>query len=136
NWMKMSCENQYYLIYVGWKNGKEVTQIHQELVIAEGDHALSVSTIHCWIKLFSSGKKDCKDKPRSGCPREAVTQTNINKVKKFVNDDPHITIHGLVYETGISYEYISFILHNELDMSKKCAKWVPYKLSSDQKKER
>jgi len=51
----MSYEQQRYYIYVSWKNGREPTQIHDELVNAEGEDALSLRTIQRWIRKFKDG---------------------------------------------------------------------------------
>src|SRR6185312_5363779 len=75
-----------------------------------------------------------RDKARSGRPREAVTSEKIAKVDELVNDDPHITTTELATQVGISRERITHILRNELDFHKVCAKWVPHKLSEDNKR--
>ena len=47
----MSCEQQRYYIFVSWKNGREPTQIHNELVNAEGEEALSLRTVERWVRM-------------------------------------------------------------------------------------
>jgi histone-lysine N-methyltransferase SETMAR len=37
---------------------------------------------------------------------------------------------------GISKEHVGYILHEELDMKKLCARWVPRLLTTDQKRTR
>jgi hypothetical protein len=46
-------EKQRYYIWVCWKNGKGADDIHKELVIAEGDKALSK-------RLYTVGLKHLK----------------------------------------------------------------------------
>lgn len=132
----MSAENQRYFILVSWKNGRDATKIHEELVNFEGEQALTLSTVRRWIAKFKAGETRVDDKPRSGRPREAVTPENIEKVKELVTNDPHITTRILEDEIGISHDRIVHILHNELDLHKVCAKWVPHKLSADHKEKR
>jgi HTH domain in Mos1 transposase len=84
-------ENQRYYIFVEWKNGSTAAEIHQKLVVAEGDQALSLRTIHCWIEAFELGKQSVKDEACSGCPHKAVTPATIGKVEDFVSEDHHIT---------------------------------------------
>ena len=43
-------ENQHYYIFVEWKNGSTAAEIHQKLVVAEGDQTLSLKTIYHWIE--------------------------------------------------------------------------------------
>ena len=132
----MSSEQQRYYIFVSWKNGREPTQIHKELVNAEGKHALSLRTVERWIRAFKDGDETISDKPRSGRPREAVTPENIAKVEDLVNDDPHISTTEMASQVGISHERIVHILHSELSLRKVCAKWVPHKLSEKNKEKR
>src|SRR6185312_6661449 len=103
-------ENQRYYIFVEWKNGSTAAEIHQKLVVAEGDQALSSRTIHCWIEAFELGKQSVKDEARSGCPREAVTPATIGKVEDLVSEDHHITTRKLSEEVGISDERIIYII--------------------------
>ena len=81
-------ENQRYYIWVCWKNGKEMDDIHNKLIIAEGTKALSKRTIYCWIKAFEAGKLSIKDALHSERPREAVTFLNVNIVEDIINNDP------------------------------------------------
>jgi histone-lysine N-methyltransferase SETMAR len=124
-------ENQRYYIFVEWKNGSTAAEIHQKLVVAEGDQALSLRTIHCWIEAFELGKQSVKDEARSD---EAVTPATIGKVEDFVSEDRHITTRKLSEEVGISDERIIYILHNELGLRKLCKKWVPHVLTNENKR--
>jgi len=132
----MSEESQRYYIFVSWKNGYEATKIHENLVNAEGEQALTLSTVRRWIAKFKGGETDIHDKLRSGRPRETVMPENIAKVSKLISNDPHITTRHLEAETGISQARIVYILNSELNMHKVCAKWVPYKLTADHKEKR
>ena len=49
-------EHQQYYIFVEWKNGTTAADIRQKLVIAEGDKALSLSTIYRWIEAFEQAR--------------------------------------------------------------------------------
>ncbi|CAG8509995.1 23611_t:CDS:2 [Racocetra persica] len=88
----MSYKNQWYLIFVVWKNNKEASQIYQELVNAEGGQALSIHTIRCWIASFNNGEKDVKNKSQFGHSCKAVTTITINKIKELINNNLHIII--------------------------------------------
>src|SRR5438128_8079628 len=129
-------EHQRYYIFVEWKNGTTATDIHQKLVVAEGDKALYLSTIYCWIEAFEHGQQSVKDEARSGQLREAVTPTTIAVVKQYVNDDCHVTTRKLAEEVGISRERINHILCQELGMRKSCKKWVPHLLTEEHRQKR
>ena len=132
----MSREQQRYYIFVSWKNGRKPTEIHNELVNAEGEQALSLLTVRRWVHAFEDGNESIFDKARSGRSCEAVTPENIAKVDDLVNDDPNISTSEIANQVGISRERIGHILHKELDLHKVCAKWVPHALSEDNKKKR
>jgi histone-lysine N-methyltransferase SETMAR len=132
----MNNEKQRFYIFVSWKNGRDATEIHNELVNAVGEQALSIPTIRRWIAKYKDGEIDFDDKPRSGRPREAVTSEKISRIQELVANDPHITTRRLEEESGISHERIVHILHNELDLHKICAKWIPHKLSAEHKEKR
>ena len=61
-------EHQRYYIFVSWKNGKQPSQIHKELEVAEGSKALSLRTIYRWIEAFEEGENSIEDASRSGRP--------------------------------------------------------------------
>ncbi|CAJ0632774.1 10566_t:CDS:2 [Entrophospora sp. SA101] len=54
-------EHQRYYIFVEWKNGTSVADIHKKLIVVEGDKALSKSTIYRWIEAFELGQQTIKD---------------------------------------------------------------------------
>jgi len=129
-------ENQRYYIWICWKNGKEAVDIHKDLVVAEGDKALTKSTIYRWIEAFKAGKSSIEDAPRFGRPCEAVTDSNVAKIKTLISDDPHITVEGIQHVVDISVGSIETILHTKLHAHKVCSKWVPHTLSEKNKQER
>jgi hypothetical protein len=50
----------------------------------------------------------------------------------MVLDDQWMKVREIAETTGISKEYVGYILHEELDIKKLCAKWVPHLLTADQ----
>src|SRR6185369_3606791 len=129
-------EHQRYYIFVSWKNGKSANQIHMELQVAEGPKALSIRSIYRWIESFESGDENIKDDSHSGRPKEIVTPKNVAEIEELIVEDPHISIKTLEELMGISTERIHYILHNELEVSKVCAKWVPHVLTEENKEKR
>jgi histone-lysine N-methyltransferase SETMAR len=51
----------------------------------------------------------------------------------MVLDDRRIKVHEIAETIGISKERVGYILHEELDMKKLCARWVPRLPTADQK---
>jgi histone-lysine N-methyltransferase SETMAR len=48
-------------------------------------------------------------------------------------DDRRMKVREIAETIGISKERVGYILHEELDMKKLCARWVPRLLTADQK---
>jgi hypothetical protein len=55
-------------------------------------------------------------------------------VHNIVLDDRQVKVHEIAETIGISKERVGYILHEELDMKKLCARWVPRFLTADQKR--
>jgi hypothetical protein len=51
-----------------------------------------------------------------------------------VLDDWRMKVHEIAETIGISKECVGYILHEELDMKKLRARWVPCLLTGDQKR--
>jgi len=54
----------------------------------------------------------------------------------MVLDDQRMKMHETAETIGISKECVGYIMHEELDMKKLCARWVPHLLTADQKRTR
>ena len=52
-----------------------------------GSDCLSRATINEWFRRFIDGREYLTDDERSGRPREAVNQSNIEKVRQFIKND-------------------------------------------------
>jgi histone-lysine N-methyltransferase SETMAR len=51
-------------------------------------------------------------------------------------DDRRLKVREIAETIGISKERVGYILHEELDMRKLCARWVPRLLTADKKSTR
>ena len=54
----------------------------------------------------------------------------------MVLDDRRIKVHGIAETTDISKERVGYILHDELQMKKLSASWVPPLFTADQNRMR
>jgi histone-lysine N-methyltransferase SETMAR len=54
----------------------------------------------------------------------------------MVMDDRRMKVREIAENTGISKERVGYVLHEELDMKKLCARWVPRLLTADQERTR
>lgn len=86
-----------------------------------------------WYKRFEEGRENIKDDQRSGRP-SVVTSSHVAAVKQLLDNDRRITIRDIVAKTDYSYGTVSGIIHNQLNMRRICARWIPKMLNTDQKR--
>jgi histone-lysine N-methyltransferase SETMAR len=96
----------------------------------------SFSTIKKWAAEFKRGCTYLEHDPREGRPKIATTADSIKQVHDVVLDERRMKMRGIAETIGISKERVGYILHEELDMKKLCALWVPRLLTADQKRTR
>jgi len=63
-------------------------------------------------------------------------QKSFKQFHDMLLDDRRIKLPKIAETIGISKESVRYILHEELDMKKLCAWWVPRLLTADQKRTR
>jgi histone-lysine N-methyltransferase SETMAR len=97
---------------------------------------LLFSTIKKWAAEFKRGRTSLEDDPREGCPKSAPPPEIIEQVHDMVLNDWRIKVCEIAETIGISKEHVGYILHEELDVKKLCARWVPRLLKADQKRTR
>ena len=100
----MNCEHQHYYTSVCWKNSKTVSEIHAELVVSEGNQAVTLRIIERQVAKFKLGQETIKDKPRSRRPREVSTPEMISLIEELVVKDKHITMRELANLVDMSQE--------------------------------
>ena len=118
------------------KLGIEPKVIHQELIFVMGDSAPSIRTIYRWIERFSTGSESLEDEHRSGRPITAFTSQNIQLVKDLIEEDPHISYSRLEAYTSLNRNTLVKIIHEALNLSKRASRWIPHKLTDEQKLKR
>ena len=116
--------------------GKSPLEIFQEMKNTYRDNGPTVFVVQYWVRKFKFGFPGVRDEVRSGRPVEAITEKNVSKVKALVLEDRRITIKELIFQTKLSRGTIGRILHDHLNMSKVCARWIPRLLTDEMKAER
>lgn len=101
-----------------------------------GDSAPSKATVYNWVNEFARGRTSCEDEHRSGRPIEVVTQENVQKVYKMVMGDRRLKVREIAEALSLSYGTVFTILHENLEMNKLSARWVPRLLTPMQKQNR
>ncbi|GBM28808.1 Putative uncharacterized protein FLJ37770 [Araneus ventricosus] len=116
-----------------FKLDKTATETHQMLVKVYGVKAVSKQCVFKWFKRFRDGKED---EPRSGRPPTSTTPDNIERVRRMFADDRRLSLRMIAEELKISLDSVSNTLHEHLQKRKICARFVPHKLSDEQKQHR
>jgi len=118
------------------KEGLTPNEIHSKFMKVYGDSSPSFSTIKKWAAEFKRGRTSLEDDPHEGCPKSATPPEIIEQVHDMVLDDRQMKVRETAEAIGISKEHVGYILHEELDMKKLCARWMLRLLTVDQKRTR
>jgi len=116
--------------------GKATKKIHAILTETLGEYAPSYATVKNWVAQFKRGDFSTCDVPRPGRPKTVTTQETIDQIHELILEDRWISAKSIVEQLGISREGIGSIIHEDLDMRKFSAQWVPKCLNADQNRQR
>jgi histone-lysine N-methyltransferase SETMAR len=109
--------------------------IHRRLTNVYGEDTVSVHTVRRWVTKLKSSDTSLADRPRSGRPATAVTDSNQQSVYELIRGNRRITQAELSHNVGIGHHAVESIINN-LGYSKVCARWVPRMLTDVHKAER
>jgi len=116
--------------------GKAPKEIHAILTEALGEHASLYATIKNWVAQFKCGDFSTYDALRSGRPKTVTTAELIDQIHELISEDRRISAKSIAEQLGISRDRVGSIIHEDLDLRKLSAKWVPKCLNADQKRQR
>jgi len=88
-----------------------------------------------WPKFKRSDFSTC-DAPRPGRPKTVTTPEFIDQIHELILEHRRISAISMAEQLGILRERVGSIIHEDLDMRKLSAKWVPKCLNADQKRQR
>jgi len=74
--------------------------------------------------------------PHPGRPTTVTTPDIIDQIHELIFEDRWILAKSIAEQLGISRERVGSTIHEDLDMQKLSAKWVPKCLNADQKHQR
>ncbi|KAJ4427673.1 hypothetical protein ANN_25322 [Periplaneta americana] len=119
-----------------YKLGKTATETHGMLVQVYGEEAVSRKCVYEWFKRFRDGKETIEDEPRSGRPSTSRTPEMIEKVRQMLAQDRRLTLRLIAEELDISKDTVHTIVRDDLGKRKICSRFVPHKLTDEQKAKR
>ena len=108
-------------------------EIYSKFIKFCGDSSPSFSTIKKWASEFKGGRTSNESDPRDGRRKIATTPEIIEQVHHMLLDGRRMKVREIAETVSILKECVGYILHEELDMKKRCARWVPHLLTADQK---
>jgi len=114
--------------------GKVLKEIHAILTETLGEHAPSYATVKNWVAQFKCSDFSTCDVPHPGWPKTVKTLEVIDQIHKLILEDRRILSKSIAEQLGISPEQFGSI-HENFDMQKLSAKWVPKCLNADQKRQ-
>ncbi|CAH1978033.1 unnamed protein product [Acanthoscelides obtectus] len=107
--IKLSREHFRAIIYYNFQR-----QLSQQECLAE---LLATSVDNFPLGEFKRGRVTLSDDPRVGSPKTAVTQENVDAVRKLIIEDRHVTYREIEASLKISKTSIQKILHEEFIVS-------------------
>ena len=104
-------------------------EIYEDFMKTLGNESLSYSTVKKWAAEFKRGRESIEDDARSGRPKDATTDENVETVHNLVMCDRRRDLRCIASKVGISFWAVQTILTDILGMSKVSARWVPRMLT-------
>lgn len=96
-----------------------------------GEHSVSHSTVKKWFARFRDGNFSLEDDPRPG----AVKKFEDEELQVLLDENPCQTQEELAEQLGVTHQAISLRLH-AMGKIQKEGKWVPHKLTEENKNRR
>jgi len=116
--------------------GKAPKEFHAILRETLGEYAPSYANVKSWVSQFKRGDFSTCVAPRPGRPETVPIPEIIDQIHELILEDRRISAKSVAEQLGISREWVESIVHEDLDMRKLSAKWVPKRLNADQKRQR
>jgi len=88
------------------------------------------------VAQFKCGDFSTCDAPQPGRPKTETISEIIDQIHELILEDRRISVKSIAEQLGISRERVGSIIHEDLDMRKLSAKWVPNCPNADQKCQR
>ncbi len=112
------------------QSGMSQVEVCRKLRQVHGQSAISQTTVRRWFQRAVDGE-ELKDKACSGYPKK-WTAEKIQQATDILNNDRRTSLRGLSRMLDISKRTTHKLIHKDLEMTKKSAKWVPHLLTDAQ----
>ena len=91
------------------------------------------ASFYRWFNRFSETNEQIEDELRSGAPKSARKEENIQEVQRLVMQDRRMSVRMISEAVGISIGTVDTFLTEDLKLYKVCAKFVPKILPENQR---
>ena len=118
------------------KLGCSLKQLMTEISTADGPSCASYDTVRRWKRKFESGVESIKNATKSGRPKSASRIEIVFNIKEIIEGDDRFTVRDVARKVGISLSTVHLILKKHLKVRKISARWVPYLLTDEEKRQR
>ncbi|CAH2015165.1 unnamed protein product [Acanthoscelides obtectus] len=115
--MELKREHFRDIIYYNFQRQLSQQECLAELLSVFGNEAPHQSTISRWYVEFKRGRVSLSYDPRVGAPKTAVTQENVDAVRKLIIEGRYVTYREIEASLKISKTSIQKILHEELEVN-------------------
>jgi len=112
-----------------------IKEIHAILKEILGERAPSYATVKNWVAQFKLGDFSTCVSPCPGRPKTVTIPEIIDEIHELSLGDRRISAKSIADQLSISREQVGSIIHEDLDMRRLSAKWVPKCLNADQKRQ-
>ena len=111
-------------------SAKSVNEISTAMEHVYGIDTPSRSTIAFWASRFRAERTSLDDDERTGRP---VDQGSVDAVRRCIDDDRGLSVREISKITAVSVGGVHCILTERLGLKKFMRRWVPHRLTSEQK---
>ena len=127
-------EEQKYVLRHLVRHGYTFTWSFNDLQATFEDDCMGRTTAYNWWSKFKNGETSIERKSGSGRPQSSRIETNIEFIRQLLDEDNRLTIREISMMSQLSYGTVSTILHEDLELTLRCVKWIPHALSVEQQK--
>ena len=114
--------------------GKAPKEIHAILPETLGERAPFYATVKTCVVQVKHGDFSTCDAPRPGRHKNSDHPGDIDQIHELILEDRRISTKSIAEQLDISRVLVESIIHEDLDMRKLSAKWVPKCLNADGKR--
>ena len=112
-------------LFFCWKLGWTHMQARAALTTVYGDQILCVSRTRRWFAAFQQGRTNLVDVQRAPRTRTGRSPEAIQAVKDVLAVDKSLTVAAISNQSGVPSTSVYPILHKDLQLSLRCAKFLP-----------